>query len=423
MFARINFSWADKYIIDLTARRDGSSRFGSANHFHDFESAGAAWIFSDENWFKELFPLISFGKLKGTYGTTGNDQIGNYQYLSLYSPNTPQVPYQNISSLQPNGLANPYLQWEETKKGEVGIDLGLFKDRILLHADYAYNRSSNELLGSSLPIVTGFPAINTNFPATVQNTAWEYTLTTNNIKEKDFDWTSNFNITLPDNKLVAFPNLANSIYSGQLTIGQPLNAVRVFKYLDVNPQTGLYEFAGQDGPTSNPVFGQDNNTRISAYPKFYGGFNNVFRYKQFSLSFLFQFTRQTGPNVLLSVIDPGTEGINIPVYDLNAWSHPGQVATIQKYDANGTFGQSYGDALSSTLNYSDASYIRLKNASFSWQLPPGLVRSLHLQNARLYTQGQNLLTFTHYKGLDPETLSSFALPPIRVITFGVAVGL
>ncbi len=171
LFARINYNLKNRYLLNVTSRRNGSNRFGSKNLFHTFGSIGAAWIFSEENLIKNIFPFLSFGKLRCSFGTTGNDQIADYQFLNLYSPvNGVSVPYQNSIGFIPTKINNPYLSWEETKKLQFGLDLGLFRDRIVINANYYRNRSSNQLLSYSLPIMTGFSGILRNFPALVQNT-------------------------------------------------------------------------------------------------------------------------------------------------------------------------------------------------------------------------------------------------------------
>ncbi len=176
LFGRLNYILSDEYIVDITARRDGSSRFGPANQFHDFGSAGAAWVLSQTDLFKKHLPTVNFAKLRASYGTTGNDQIADYKYLNLYTPTTAAVPYQGSTGLYVNGLTNPYIQWERTKKIQAGIDLGFLTDRLVLNVTYAHNTSSNELLYYGLPIITGFPNIISNFPATLTNTSWEFHL-------------------------------------------------------------------------------------------------------------------------------------------------------------------------------------------------------------------------------------------------------
>jgi TonB-linked SusC/RagA family outer membrane protein len=422
LFGRINYNWQDKYIVDLTARRDGSSRFGSQNQFHNFGSVGGAWIFSQERFIKNNLPIFSFGKLRGSYGSTGSDQIGDYQYLNLYSPTSVGIPYQNTSGLTVNGLPNPYLQWELTKKLQVGLDLGFLKDKVLLAVNYVLNRSSNQLLSYALPNFTGFGGVLQNFPATVQNTDLEFALNITIIKTKNFNWSTSINLTIPQNKLVAFPNLATSTYS-YLVIGKPITIQRTYHFLGVDPGTGVYQFADSHGkPTSSPNYITDRNVFINTLPTFYGGIQNSFTYKGFELDFLFQFVKQIGVNYYFGNM-PGTAFANQPVSVLNSWQKPGDVVPIQRYNADFSLYSPFSNATSSDAGYSDASYIRLKNLSLSWQLPDKWKQKVHLQNCSIYVHGQNLLTFTNYKGLDPETLSTNSLPPLRVLTLGLRVGL
>jgi TonB-dependent starch-binding outer membrane protein SusC len=422
LFARISYSWEDKYLLNVTARRDGSSRFGSANEYHDFGAIGVGWIFTKENWVQNNLSFLSFGKLKGSYGTTGNDQIGNYSFLSLYQPYG-QLPYQGVVPISPQGLTNPYLQWEETKKAEIGLDLGFLKDRILINGTYVRNRSSNELLGYTLPIITGFTSINRNFPATVQNSEWEFTLNTVNIKTSHFTWSSHFNLTIPENKLISFPGLESSSYASSLEVGKPiLGARKVYHSLGVNDTTGVYQFADVKGdPTSNPNYGTDNNVFLSVSPKFYGGFGNNIQYKGLELDVLLQFVKQVGQNYTFGSY-PGSLGRgNQPVYVLNAWRKPGDHAEIQRYATSFSYFFQWLDAVNSDASFSDASFVRLKNVSLSWQLPANWNNRTGLQVCRIYIQGQNLLTITHYKGMDPENPSggSGGLPPLRILTAGI----
>jgi TonB-linked SusC/RagA family outer membrane protein len=426
LFGRFNYNWDDKYLVDITIRRDGSSRFGPANEFHDFGAAGLGWIFSKEAVIEKSVPFLSFGKIRASYGTTGNDQIGDYQYLSQYTPTT-GLPYQGVQGLTPSGLPNPYLQWELTKKLNFGLDLGFLKDRILFTADYAVNKSSNELLSYALPITTGFGSIESNFPATVQNTSLEFSLSTTNIKSGNFKWTTNINLTVPRNKLIAFPNLASSSYASQLVIGQPITVQKVFHMIGVNPTTGEYEFANAQGnPTSNPQLGTDNNTLINLAPTLYGGFQNSFSYKGFQLDVLFSFVKQKGLNDAFGNYPGGFTFGNQPTTVLNRWQQPGDVASVQRYNTNYMLiGQWVDAAYNSDAAYTDASFIRLKNLSLSWQLPKIWYSTLNLQNCRLYVQGQNLLTITNYKGMDPENPEGFGagLPPIKILTLGIQVTL
>lgn len=431
LFGRMNYTFQDKYIINLTGRRDGSSRFGANNRFHNFGSVGLAWIFSEESWMQKSLPILSFGKLRASYGTTGNDQIRDYGFLSLYSTYGNYLrPYQNSTGMDIGNLANPFLQWEKTRKWQFGVDLGFWNNRILLNTTYAQNRSSNQLLGYQLPSITGFTSIEQNFPATVQNTSWEFSLNSSNIKGERFSWQSSINLTIPRNKLLAFPDLTTSSYGNQLIIGQPLDVIKTYHFLGVDPVTGLYQVADSHGsPTSSPDYLTDRNILLSTLPKFYGGFQNRFTYKGFELDFLFQFVKQIGQNSHFNsgLFPPGSfasGNSNQPVSVVNRWQEPGDIAPIMKYSSD-LFAllDLVGMAAGSDAGYSDASYIRLKNLSLSWQMPLKWQQKAHLQSCRIYIQGQNLLTITKYRGMDPENQSLSYLPPLRVLTIGMQVGL
>jgi TonB-linked SusC/RagA family outer membrane protein len=429
LFGRINYNLKEKYIINLTARRDGSSRFGRENQFHNFGAIGGAWIFSEESFVKKRLQFLSFGKLRASYGTTGNDQIGDYTFLNQYDPITlfGGIPYQGIPAIQPSRIANPYLQWEETRKFQAGLDLGLFKDRILLNTTYFRNRSSNQLLYYNLPYITGFPNLLLNFPATVQNAGWEFTLNSENIRGKAFNWKTSINLTIPKSKLIAFQNLESSSYKTTLQIGMPINIKQVFALAGVDPQTGIYQFLDADGKlTANPDFSKDRTRIIRLDPSYYGGFQNSFTYKGFQLDILLQFVKQIGPNFNFGSIYPGyfSAGTgNQPAWTLNRWQKPGDAATYEKFGSNFNLFTPWLNALGTDAAYSDASYIRLKNLSLSFLLPKQWIRKIQSQSFRIFVQGQNLLTFTHYKGLDPETKSSASLPPLRVLTFGLDLNL
>ncbi|HSC39178.1 MAG TPA: SusC/RagA family TonB-linked outer membrane protein, partial [Chitinophagaceae bacterium] len=219
-FGRMNFRWMDKYIVNSTFRRDGSSRFGPGRQFGNFWSVSGGWIFSEEKIVKALSPVLSFGKLRASYGVAGNDQIQDYRYLETYTSN--QTPYNGNLGLYSNNIANPNYGWETNKKLELGADLGFLKDRVLLSAAWYRSRSSNQLVQTALPTQSGFSYYQANLPALVQNTSWEFELSTTNINHKNFRWQTGFNLTIPSNKLLSFPNLATSAYASYYVIGEPL---------------------------------------------------------------------------------------------------------------------------------------------------------------------------------------------------------
>jgi len=417
LFGRFNYNWNDKYIFNITARRDGSSRFGYDNQFHNFGAVGAAWIFSNEEFVKGLLPVLSFGKLRGSYGTTGNDQIGEYQFLSLYEVISGDNPYQGKTGLQSKGLNNPYLQWELTKKFQLGVDIGFLKDKILINTNYFHNRSSNQLLAYALPNLTGYNSILRNFPATVGNTGWEILISGSIINKTRFTWSSSFNITLPKNTLVAFPGLESSSSANTLIIGKPLNIQRQRNFGGVNSQTGLYQFYAADGTiTAFPKDLIDYNYIFQPGSKIYGGFQNTFRYRSFQLDVLFQGVKQDAFNNNAGFgFRVGQARLNQPISVLGRWQNPGDEVNVQKFSTNLLTLNAQG----SSISYSDASYIRLKNLSISWEMPQRWQQVIHFKDCKFFLHGQNLWTLTKYNGLDPETLSIASLPTLKLWTLGI----
>jgi len=417
-FGRINYTYNDKYLLNLSIRRDGSSRFGNKDQFNTFASVGMGWIFTQENLFNKKISFLSFGKLRGSYGTTGSDQIRDYSYLNLYSPTIVANPYQGTNGLRQTTLPNPYLQWEETKKLQIGLDLGFLHDRILLYSTYVRNRSSNQLLDYNLPIITGYERINTNFPATVQNSSWEFTLNTINVQKRNFRWSSNFNLTVPQNKLISFPDLKTSTYNNVVYVGQSLSVLRLHRYYGVDPNTGDFLFLDKsDKPTPTPDNDGDLISFCNLFPKLYGGLQNTFSFRGFQVDFLVQFTKQNGFNFYENTAHPGdfAQGRgNQPRAAIDRWRKPGDISFYERYTSMSIMGGYSGDR-----TYEDISFVRLKNLAISYQLPEVVLKSLHLSKLRFLLSGQNLLTITRYKGLDPENLSTSSVPPLRVITMGL----
>jgi TonB-linked SusC/RagA family outer membrane protein len=424
IFGLINYNINDKYIVNYSIRRDGSSRFGKENKFHDFSSIAGAWIFSNESIIKNNLSFLSFGKVKASFGTTGSDQIGDYSYLNLYgNVATDGGSYQGTVGLAPFDIfPNPYLQWEETKKLSTTINLGFFNDRLLMEGTWYKNRCSNQLGFQRLTSIPGGSGVRTNRPATVQNTGWELGLNTVNIIAKEFKWSSSINLTIPRNKLI---NITGTSADNQDDfINKPLGVQKVYHFLGVDPETGLYLVQDRNGnPTSKPDGSLDRIVYMDLNPSCYGGFQNSFSYKGLSLEMLFQFTKQKGNNMFFGTFPPGSFAINQPISVLNRWQKIEDQASIQAYHVGFTTYNEYTMATQSDKAFSDASYIRLKNVSLSYQLPLPWMKQVKLQNAKIFMQGQNLLTFTSYVGADPETRTYSGIPPLKVLTLGIQIGL
>lgn len=422
LLARIGYTWDDKYLLNLTANRDGSSRFGPGRQWGNFGAIGAGWVFSKETFIANAAPWLSFGKLRGSYGVTGNDEIQDYQYLSTFtSPGS--ITYQNSTVLAPARLTNPFYGWETNKKLEAGIELGFLKDRISLTADYYRNRSDNQLVPYPLPFISGFTTLLVNLPAVVQNTGAEFSLHTVNMQSGGFRWTTDINLSIPSSKLIAYPGLATSSYAHAYIVGQSMFIQQLFTNTIVNPADGKYEWLSANGTyTENPNYPTDLHASQPTTPKYYGALGNSFAYKGFQLDVFFEFRKQQGINYFgFSGITGGNFGSpssNQPVAIIgNTWTTPAQQA---KYGILSTQGKAdpNGDIFTSDFEVSDASFIRLKNVALSWTLPQLWQQAIHMQNARIYINAQNLLTITNYFGLDPETQNN-GLPPLRMISFGI----
>lgn len=419
IFARIGFNWKGRYLINLTGRSDGSTKFGSGSQFGNFGAIGAGWIFSNEDFIKSNLAFISYGKLRGSYGTTGNDLLPPYQYLSSYSSYSRM--YLGSTGLYATRLANPNFRWEMVKKLEFGLELGFIKDRILLYSSFYQNRTDNQLVGYSLPGITGFTSVQSNLPAVIQNRGLEFELNTYNIQGKDFTWKTAFNISFPKNKLQAFPNLKASSYATQYEIGLHLSSSKKYHYLGVDPQTGILQFQDFNGDgilTSS----HDKVFSDGVRQKYFGGFNNSFTYKGFSLDVFFQFVKQTGTLLLWNSI-PGVMNTNQPTTLLDSWMKPGDITNIPKVtQALGPSFDGINNFIESDGRIADASFIRLKNVSINYNLSNRWAKKIKLDNASIFLNGQNLWTITDYKGLDPEIQrENLVLSLPRVIVFGIKI--
>lgn len=415
-FGRLNFDLRQKYLLNLNFRRDGSSRFGPENKYSNFGSIGAAWIFSDEKFMSETFSFMSFGKIRSSFGTTGNDQIGDYQYLDTWAP--VQYPYQNVLGFTPTRLANPDYRWELNKRFEIALELGLFKDAIFLSASYYNSITTNQLVGYPLPVVTGFNSIQQNLPAKIRNFGWEFQISANILSKTHFKWNSSVNLTVPRNKLVEYPNFERSSYVNTYVIGEPLSIQKSFGALGPDPATGIYAFedVNKDGTVTDPA---DRQYVKFVGQKLYGGFYNSIRFRGVEIDIFFYGAVQEGRKWKTAYQLPGRI-FNQPIEVLERWRQPGDITSIQR------FSQSLGEAYVANNdnnfygdNIENTSFIKLKNAMLGYLIPVKNKSSKSLGTIKLYVEGQNLFVITGFKGYDPEVKDLAFLPSLRVITGGI----
>jgi TonB-linked SusC/RagA family outer membrane protein len=415
IYGRVGYTYKNRYVLNLTGRRDGSSRFGPGKQFGNFGAIGAAWLFGNEDFVKTNLDFISFGKLRGSIGSTGNDKLPDYRYLSTYMSYA--FTYQGNNSLYPNQLTNPFFGWEKVNKIEAALDLSFFENKLSINATWYRNRTSNQLVGYSLPDITGFRIIQANLPAVVQNTGLEFEVAFKATKAS-VSWNTSINVSVPRSKLVSYPNLQGSSFASRFVIGMPIDTRQYFRFTGVDPATNLYTFEDKnaDGKITNP---QDLYP-IRVGQDLFGGWSNTVSYKSLSLDVLISFAKQTGQVIPINSI-PGmySEGLgNQPKSILNngypqpltqSFASPATTQLVSYLSSNGMF--------------SDASYIRFRNVSLSYRL---IENKRNINLARIFIQCQNLLTITNFKGLDPETARLGLLntvPPVRMITAGLQFSL
>lgn len=412
LFTRINYQYKEKYSISLNGRRDGSSRFGPGKQFGNFGAIGAAWIFNKEKFFEKVL-FLSYGKLRGSYGVTGNDLIPDYQYLSSYGISGSQ--YQGVVGLNPIRIANSNFGWESNKKTELALELGFMKNLLLLTAVYYQNKSGNQLIEYPLPYTSGtFGNYVANLPALIENKGWEFELDAYIIKRANFNWRINGNISLPKNKLLNYPGLESSGYANTYVIGEDLNIKKALHFNGINKQTGLpeYEDVNKDGFISLP---EDYVTagKTSAY--YFGGGGSEWKYKQFSLSVFFQFTKHFAQG---TATIPGTRSNKFKIA-LSRWRQAGDNSSIAK--ATTLPSGEYFNLVQSDAAFYNASFVRLKNISFSYQVPQKLRDRLKLPGFRIYAEAQNLYTWRKEGNLyDPETAIS-GIAPLKTIVAGIEI--
>jgi hypothetical protein len=378
-------------------------------------------------------PVLSLVKLSSNYGTNGSDGVAPYNYQDLWSSSPSTNLFQGIRPYQPVNLYNPDYSWATKKSWNVSLDLGFFNDGLLINATWYKNKTGNQLVGNLLPYQAGFTSVVSNLDATIQNTGWEFSLASTNIKTTDFSWTSSMNFSMNRNKLLKFFELEKSAYTNMYIIGKSTSIVRGFRYKGVNEATGIFEFYDSKGnPTLTPDYnlaelGGDLQVVADLQPKFNGGVENTFSYKGLSLSVFFQFAKQTAPNYLEGIYrngGPPGAAINMPVQVLDRWRKPGDKSAMQM--ATGNFSSpayiaSYYFANSSGV-YSDASYIRLKTLSLSYAFPSSFIKKAGMENFRIYVNAQNLLTITGYEFGDPELPGQITSVPMqRIIACGLSL--
>jgi hypothetical protein len=323
--------------------------------------------------------------------------------------------YGGVSTLAPSRLANPNYSWETNKKLEAAIDLGFFKDRLLLNADWFRNRSSNQLVPYPLPSQTGFTSYQANLPALIENSGWEAVLTTKQVMQKHFNWNSSFNISVIKNRLLKYPGLSSSSFASTYVIGEDLSVFKGYEFIGIDKQTGLPVLKDQnkDGALK---FADDAIVLGKTSPDFYGGIDNSVSYKGIELNLFLQFVKQSAAAFKPSM---GSTIQNLPVYILARWREPGDETNIMRAT---TISSNVSPLNISGASFGDASYIRVKNISASYIFPHKWTGKMGVSELKMYVQAQNFLTFDNKKRTDPEIpAGTVSISPMKTLVAGIKI--
>jgi TonB-linked SusC/RagA family outer membrane protein len=422
--ARITYDWEHKYILNMTARRDGSSRFAPGRQFGNFGSVAAAWNFSEEKWIKRILPSwVSFMKLRASYGLVGGNAPSDYQYLSQWAvipagQIAPLPAYNGVQPFVPIHAVNQDYHWETNKKFEVAFSASFLEERINVDVSRYQNRSGDQITGLPTPAYTGFESVVANWSALIENSGWEGMISATLIRKKDLMWNVNFNMATNRNLLVSYPDIELSPYYTRYKVGRSLSTEYVLHYLGVDPQTGGYSFVdyNKDGFAKSNlnvpagVMDDDRYIAIDRTPKYFGGIGTTVNYKGLSVNLLFDFKKQLGQDPLINNVQGRM--YNFPVSALNdRWQKPGDNTRYARY-STGNLGEIY----SSDAGITDASYLRLRSVAISYSFSDKLSKKAGVKGCILSFRLQNIFTISNYPGIDPEVQNYSVVPAGRTFS-------
>ena len=440
---RINYNYASKYYVTASMRTDGSSKFAPGNRWGYFPSGSLAWAFGRENFVSDALPWLSNGKLRLSWGLTGNNRIGDFDYMAQLVTSSNVYKYPWDSSFYPGyvlgSMANEKLKWETTEQYDFGLVLGFFDGRINVTMDYYIKTTKDLLLGADVPASSGYSSATLNV-GKLRNKGFELTLETINIKQKNFSWTSNFNIAFNSNKIVelnygqddmiSFVNWDNKYKTMPAYISKKGDAAGsmygfiydgTYKYEDFNTsvdangktiyklkddvvrisddaQPGDPKYKKLSDKEGNKITDEDRTVIGNGQPKHTGGFSNNFVYKNWDLNIFLQWSYGNdilNANRMVFENPQSKKNTNMFASYTNRWSAENPTSNMPRARA-------IGAEYYSSLYIEDGSFLKLKTISLGYNFTPNTLRSLGISAARLFVSAENIATITGYSGSDPE---------------------
>ncbi len=397
-FTRAALNIHAKYLVKASLRRDGSSRFGANNRYGVFPAVSVGWILSEES-FLESVPTLSFLKIRGSFGQLGNSEIGNFASRTLYNG----VSYNKVAGIKLTQPGNNDLTWEKSNQLDVGVEFGLFADRLFGEIDIYSKETDGLLFSVPLPGSSGQISLNRNVGA-LKSSGIEFVLNSKNLTSKDLKWNTSLNLAKNVNKITSLPNNNADIINGAtiLRVGQPVSSFYLKEFAGADPNNGdaLFYIDGKGSATTSDYSEANRVIAGNPQPTWISGLTNKFNYKGLGLSFTF--VGEWGA----SIYNGGGvyQSSSADYFDnqtrdqLDRWQKIGDVTQVPQarlYGQNGT-----GE---STRYLHKADFIRLRNIILSYDLSTTLMTKVKIRSARIYISGVNLLTFSAYTGYDPES--------------------
>lgn len=443
-FARINYNLKNKYLLTVTGRVDGSSKFGKNNKYAFFPSAALGWRVAEENFMESAAGWLSNLKLRVSYGLTGNSDIGQYRSLAMLGSTTYVFAGDRAPGMVIGELANPNLKWEKTAQWDVGVDFGVLDNRLSLEADFFLKKTKDLLYEAPVPATSGKRSMMSNI-GSMENKGIELTLNTVNVKTNDFQWSSSFNISFLKNKITQLgvnneDKLVDPDFLGKnviLRVGKPVGSFWGYKLLGTWGTAEAAEaakYGKKPGDLKHEDLNHDNQINDAdkqiigrGTPDFYGTFNNYLQYKNFDFSLELQYS--VGADVLNNTnhsSEDRTSIANSKKTVLNAWTEANQDTPI----AQTRLASAGYTTLIDSHKVENGSFLRGKNISIGYSLPAALIGRLGFTKLRVSFSAQNFFLISSYTGYDPEVstwdtgfsqnIQFYDYPKARSYTFGLS---